>query len=183
MSARRSFSAGLRRGLLSVLLISQLAVPCFGIAFSAQSQPISAAQPKSASIRTPDFDESVRWYQDKLGFRLISTQSLVPGRVAVLERNGFLMEIAEADHVLPQPQDPSDTGGVQVTRHPVISLLVSDVDAEVTSLEAKGVEILQAPEDTLDGSYRVAQIRDNGRHRIELREPLGAPGSFHPAGR
>jgi len=29
----------------------------------------------------------------------------------------------------------------------------------------------------------VAQIRDNGRHRIELREPLDDPARFNPTGR
>jgi hypothetical protein len=29
----------------------------------------------------------------------------------------------------------------------------------------------------------VAQIRDNGRHRIELREPLDDPARFNPMGR
>jgi catechol 2,3-dioxygenase-like lactoylglutathione lyase family enzyme len=149
----------------------------------APAQTAAAVRPKSTSIRTPDFDESVRWYQDKLGFRLIATQSLVPGRTAVLERNGFLLELTEVDHVLPQPQDPPETGAVRVTNHPVISLLVPDVDEEVSRLESRGVEILQQPEDDLAGMYRTAQIRDNGRHRIELREPLDTAGSFHPVGR
>ena len=40
-----------------------------------------------------------------------------------------------------------------------------------------GVDILQPPQDDLDGTYRTAQIRDNGRHRIELREPLDESGA------
>jgi hypothetical protein len=66
---------------------------------------------------------------------------------------------------------------------PVISLLVPDVDQEIEELRKQGVEVLQEPQDDLDGRYRAAQIRDNGRHRIELREPIDESGGFNPAGR
>lgn len=172
----------MRRCILAGLVILPAETVLLAGALSAWAQSVSTPRPSSTSIRTPDFDETVRWYQDKLGFRLISTQTFVPGRTAVLERGGFLIEISEADHVLPQTQDPNATGAVQVTRYPVISILVPDVDAEVARLEAQGVDILQAPQDELEGTYRTAQIRDNGRHRIELREPLD-PGGFHAMGR
>lgn len=141
----------------------------------------AAVRSGSVSIRTPDFDETLRWYQDNLGFRLLSTRSLDQGRVALMEREGFLLEIAEADH--PAPGLSGVASEAAATRVPVINLLVSDVDEEIDYLRAKGVEILQIPQDDLDGTYRIAQIRDNGRHRIELREPLGDPGSFHSVGR
>jgi catechol 2,3-dioxygenase-like lactoylglutathione lyase family enzyme len=175
---RRRFGIGLLQSLLGLLLIAiVVAAPVTRV------EAASAPRPSSGSIRTPDFDESLRWYQEKLGFRLISEQSFVPGRTAVLERSGFLLEISEADHAPPQSGEPNATGTVAVTRVPVISLLVPDVDTEVARLEGAGVEVLQAPEDELEGSYRIAQIRDNGRHRIELREPLGSPGAFNASGR
>jgi hypothetical protein len=117
-----------------------------------------------------------------LGFRLLGSQSLVPGRQAVLERSGFLLEITEVDHVLEADRDPHATGNVAVTPLPVISFLVPDVDKEIQRLRKAGVEILQNPEDELDGRYRTAQIRDNGRHRIELREPVDENG-FNAMGR
>jgi catechol 2,3-dioxygenase-like lactoylglutathione lyase family enzyme len=172
---------GLRHDLLRAVIIVQIAALLPMAASLAWAQSASVPRSSSASIRTPDFDESVRWYQDKLGFRLIASQSLVSGRTAVLERSGFLVEIAEADHPPVSAQEGGQGEG-SVTRHPVISLLVPDVDEEVARLRKKGVEILQDPEDELGGTYRTAQIRDNGRHRIELREPLGEEG-FNPTGR
>lgn len=183
MRERRSFLSGLRRSLSGLFAIALLVLAPSVLVTFAGVDAASAVRPGSASLRTPDFDETLRWYQEKLGFRLISSQNYVPGRTAVLERNGFLLEITEVDHVLPQPQEPHATGTVQITRHPVVSLLVQDVDEEVERLQKLGVDILQVPEDDLGGSYRTAQIRDNGRHRIELREPLGSPGSFNPVGR
>ncbi|MEE1657323.1 VOC family protein [Microvirga sp. CF3062] len=169
------------QSLRQVLLAAQLIIACFGLSVLLPALADTDPRPSSASIRTPDFDESVSWYQDKLGFRLLGSQSLVAGRKAVLERSGFLIEISEADHIL--QQEPEATAAVQVTKAPVVSLLVPDVDREVRRLDEAGVDILQPPQDELNGSYRTAQIRDNGRHRIELREPLDDPSRFHPMGR
>src|SRR5215203_366688 len=120
-----------------VLLAAQLVIACLGLAALSPAAADSEPRPSSASIRTPDYDESVRWYQDKLGFRLLDSESLVQGRKAVLERSGFLLEIAEADHIL--QQEPEATAAVQVTKQvtkaPVVSLLVPDVDREVRRLE------------------------------------------------
>lgn len=183
LSEDRDVSAGqptLSKG-WRVLLAVQLIMASLSLSFMTPAAADAEPRPSSASIRTPDFDESVRWYQDKLGFRLLDSESLVQGRKAVMERGGFLLEIAEADHIL--PQEPESTASVQVTSVPVISLLVPDVDREVRRLDEADVDILQPPQDDLDGAYRTAQIRDNGRHRIELREPLDDPSRFHPMGR
>jgi catechol 2,3-dioxygenase-like lactoylglutathione lyase family enzyme len=169
------------RRLLRAGLVASLLAACLGLASPGPARAASEPTPTSAAIRTPDFDESVRWYRNTLGFRLIGSQSLVPGRKAVLEKSGFLLEINETDHVL--PQDPDATAAVRATGAPVISLIVPDVDKEVARLSEMGVDILQPPEDQLEDTYRVAQIRDNGRHRIELREPLDDPARFNPMGR
>ncbi|MDP8918752.1 MAG: VOC family protein [Pseudomonadota bacterium] len=179
MSAGQAKFSRWQRCLLGAFLIVQLIVA--GLAAAVPAQAASEPRPSSAAIRTPDFDSSVQWYRSTLGFRLIGSQSLVPGRRAVLEKSGFLLEINETDHVL--PQEPDATAAVQVTKAPVISLIVPDVDREVARLSGMGVDILQPPEDELEGTYRVAQIRDNGRHRIELREPLDDPARFNPMGR
>ncbi len=149
---------------------------------SALAQSSSPPHSSSTSIRTPDFDESVRWYQDKLGFRMVGSTNFVQGRTAVLERSGFLLEVTEVDHVLQETSGPHGRAA-GVTETPVISLLVPDVDREIARLRKAGVEVLQDPRDELDGRYRIAQIRDNGRHRVELREPIDESGGFNPMGR
>lgn len=181
MPRRSSPFSSLQCGIL-VGLVVPIAIFLFAETSPARAQSVSPPRSSSTSIRTPDFDESVRWYEDKLGFRLISSQNFVQGRTAVLERRGFLLEVTEVDHLLPPTQDPHATAGVEVTRVPVISLLVPDVDKEIEHLRKAGVEVLQDPQDELDGRYRTAQIRDNGRHRIELREPIDETG-FNATGR
>jgi len=165
-----------RKILWQLLFAGRVITACIGL--SAVVSATAEAEPRvsSNSIRTPDFDESISWYQDKLGFRLLGSQSLVAGRKAVLERSGFLLEISEADHILPHELEAM--AAVPVTQVPVISLVVPDVDREVRRLGGAGVDILQPPQDELDGTYRTAQIRDNGRHRIELCEPLDDPAAL-----
>lgn len=179
MSFRHILRGFLRSGLLGAAILAPALAAMPLLAFPAQGQGASVARPSSASIRTPDFDEAVRWYVDNLGFRHLATRTLARERVALLERDGFLLEIAEADHPMPALLQPDPETTAAATRYAVISLLVRDVDGEVERLRARGVEILEEPRDDLEGEYRVAQIRDSGRHRIELREPIG----FNPAGR
>ncbi|HST94602.1 MAG TPA: VOC family protein [Microvirga sp.] len=181
MSATQLFRCGWRQGVRALVVLQPLLL-CLAATAPMPAAGAPASRPSSASIRTPDFDDAVRWYQDRLGFRLLSTRTLVQERVATLERSGFLLEIAEADHPMPANERP-DIHVTGATRFPVVSLLVPDVDDEVARLRSEGVEILEEPQDDLEGVYRVAQIRDNGRHRIELREPLRTRQSFNAIGR
>ena len=181
MRGRQIFPAEWLNGLSGALFAIALVVHPMAYPDAMAAEGRAAVRSGSVSIRTPDFDETLRWYRDNLSFRLLSTRSSDLGRVALMEREGFLIEIAEADHPAPGLEGAADEAAV--TRVPVISLLVPDVDEEIDRLRAKGVEILQDPQDDLEGTYRTAQIRDNGRHRIELREPLGDHGSFHAVGR
>lgn len=181
VSGRQVFPTGWLGGITRTILVIALSVHPMAYAGAMAAEGRAAVRSGSVSIRTPDFDESLRWYRDNLGFRLLSTRSLDQGRVALMEREGFLLEIAEADH--PAPALAGAPSEVAVTTVPVIDLLVPDVDEEIDRLRSTGVEILEMPQDDLDGAYRIAQIRDNGHHRIELREPLGDRGSFHSVGR
>ena len=142
----------------------------------AWSAPLpAAAGTSSAAIRAVDVDETVGWYRDRLGFRVIADRTLVQGRSVVLERGGMLLEVAEAaDPARTQTasvrtQDPETTAGLAA---PVLSLLVDDVDAEVERLRALGVIVAAEPDDDLDGRFRTAWISDRDKRIIELREPL-----------
>jgi catechol 2,3-dioxygenase-like lactoylglutathione lyase family enzyme len=180
MSALQSSRRVARRALLGLAALSLLGL-ADGVD-SARAEDSPARRSSSAVIRTLDLEPTVQWYETHLGFRQVSAESRVHARRVVLERQGFLLEINEDEKTTSQSA-PSDVEVTSATGTPVISLLVSDVDREVSRLRKSGVEILQDPEDELDGSFRAALIGDNGRRTVELREPLGFPGSFHPTGR
>ncbi len=184
MVKARASSNSLRRARMRAIATLSLVAALLVAMTFAHAQRGLASSSSSVSIRTPDFDASVKWYRDTLGFRLITTQSATPDRTAVLERTGALIQITEVDHAAVTVQEePHATGGFDAMEAPVLSLLVPDVDKEVEQLAKAGVDILQMPQDDIEGTYRVAQIRDNDRHRIELREPIDEYGAFNPAGR
>ena len=163
----------IRPALLALALMSAGSVP---------AQAASVPRPSSAVIRTMDLDETVSWYRDKLGFRVVSDQTRVQSRTVVLERSGFLLELDEDDqHTLAGPGPDVDVTGNIAS--PAVSVLVPDVDAEVERLRSENVEILSEPQDELDGRFRVSLIQDNGDQIVELREPLGSGADFHAEGR
>jgi catechol 2,3-dioxygenase-like lactoylglutathione lyase family enzyme len=114
----------------------------------------------SSAVVTGDLDKTARWYCDHLSFRQISAFSRVGGRVALLERNGILLEVHEGEH--------------HSAKEPTINLtlLVKNIDLEAHRLEAEGVEIIAGPRDRLDRRIRGALIRDADGRIIRLLEPL-----------
>jgi catechol 2,3-dioxygenase-like lactoylglutathione lyase family enzyme len=114
----------------------------------------------SSAIVTGDLDKTVQWYCDHLSFEPVSDFSRVEGRVALLERNGILLEVHEGER--------------HSAKEPTINLtlLVQNIDLEAHRLEAEGVEIIAGPQDRLDHRIRGALIRDADGRIIRLLEPL-----------
>jgi catechol 2,3-dioxygenase-like lactoylglutathione lyase family enzyme len=166
----------LRSGILPLALTTALMAP--------PSVAAGPARSSTALIRTIDLGETVDWYRDKLGFRVVSDLTRVQARTVVLERSGFLIEVTEDDRAV--PSSPLSAPEVEVTgsaEGPAVSYLVSDVDAELDRLRTRGVNILAAPHDELEGRFRVALIQDNAGRLVEIREPLGSGADFHAEGR
>jgi catechol 2,3-dioxygenase-like lactoylglutathione lyase family enzyme len=113
-----------------------------------------------SAIVTGDLDKTVQWYCDHLSFEQVSGFSRVGGRVALLERNGILLEVHEGEH--------------RSAKEPTINLtlLVQNIDLEAHRLEAEGIEIIAGPRDRLDHRIRGALIRDADGRIIRLLEPL-----------
>jgi len=158
----------------ALLFVSVLAAGSFALP-PAWSAPAPAVAASSAAIRTGDVDETVRWYRDVLGFRVIADRTLVQGRSVVLERGGMLLEVAEAAETTraqtasARTQDPETTAAFAA---PILSLLVDDVDAEVERLRGLGAIVAAEPDDDLEGRFRTAWISDRDKRIVELREPL-----------
>jgi catechol 2,3-dioxygenase-like lactoylglutathione lyase family enzyme len=120
----------------------------------------ATTKPSSALIATADIAKTSAWYRDVLGFQFISERSDVQGRSILLERSGVLLEVSDEDHI------------AAVSNPVSLTLLVDDVDREVATLEAKGVEVLSEPGDALGSRVRVGRIYDIDHRVVELREPL-----------
>jgi catechol 2,3-dioxygenase-like lactoylglutathione lyase family enzyme len=156
------------------LLALTLALP-IGAA-SAQTQPAPMASGARA-LQSADLEGTASWYRDNLGFRVISDRSTVRGRLLVLERRGVLVEVAEAEAEAERKLGQDDVETTASVAGPAVTLLVSDVDAQVDTLRGRNVVVIDEPHDDFDGRFRTAWIRDADGRIVELREPTtGRPG-------
>jgi catechol 2,3-dioxygenase-like lactoylglutathione lyase family enzyme len=138
--------------------------------------PAAAAgfRSSSAVVRSQAVDETAAWYQNHLGFRRLTERVGVHGRAVLLERDGSLLEVTEDDRLEPPAAEAGPPG---THRDVAYALLVPDVDAEIDTLQRRGVEILSLPRDDDAGEFRVAYVRDNERRIVALKEPVDEYGS------
>lgn len=120
-------------------------------------------------LAVSDFDRSVAFYRDRLGFEVEAMYDDPP--YATLARTGARLSLAEQGHpaedrpgvTMAAPSDPSRLAAVLV-------LEVSDCLAVYDELRSAGVEFLAEPYSPPWGGHRCFAI-DPDRNLIELEEP------------
>ena len=139
---------------------------------------LSITRADHVAIRVPDYDETIRFYTNKLGFQLEAEWTLrdaVPGlRLAYVRLGAFMIEvIGDAE---PAPVPATVDIGAHLSRSGYIHLClrVEDLDGTLAELEARGVEILAEPFDVEPIGQRLALIKDNSGNVIELAQALEA---------
>jgi lactoylglutathione lyase len=107
-------------------------------------------------------DESIAFYTEKLGFRLLRKYRTGEGPAsAYVELGGVLLELTQARQPL-----PGDEGRVESR----IGLTVTDMDAVMKDLVSKGVEVAREPFEARTFWGRQAQIKDPSGYGVSLRE-------------
>ena len=124
-------------------------------------------------ISVANLDESIAWYRDMLGFEEVvrMEQGVTEDKMLIghIRRGDCYIELfqVEGSKSLPEyRRDPNADFGVQGLKH--FALRVSDVQAAVKELKAKGVEVAFGPVDTPE--IRFVFIRDNSGNAFELIE-------------
>lgn len=120
-------------------------------------------------LAVSDFDRSVAFYRDRLGFEVEAMYDDPP--YATLARTGARLSLAEQGHpaedrpgvTMAAPSDPSRLAAVLV-------LEVSDCLAVYDDLRSAGVEFLAEPYSPPWGGHRCFAI-DPDRNLIELEQP------------
>ena len=102
-------------------------------------------KPLHISISVGNLEESIKWYQKHLGFKLIFQMYLSNhhAHLAFLKHGDFELEMFQHDESRPVPVerlDPHEDQIIQGTKH--IAFLVDDVEELSKRLEAEGVEIV-----------------------------------------
>ncbi len=143
---------------------------------SRTATPLDSLRPHHVAISVPDFEETIRWYQDKLGFRNVVRRKEFPAistQAANLELNGFQIEIFTRDKSTrskpPAVAVPDDLL-VQGVKH--IAFLVDDLDAVVAELKRRGVQLVNEPARVDALGLKLCFIRDNNGNLIELGQEL-----------
>jgi len=117
-----------------------------------------------------DLDESIKFYTEKLGFDLFRRWTPAPGRQAAYVRlDGVLLEMGQ---VQPENREKTLTGGGK------FGLEVTDLEATLAELRAKGVEVLPEGPKMKSFAGRQVRIKDPSGWEIGLREWRAPDGPF-----
>ncbi len=128
-------------------------------------------RPLHVGISVPDMDASIAWYQQMLGFSLVSDKFFdqLPARIAFLELGGFSVELFQVPNAAPLPEDrrvPNLDIRTHGTKH--VAYGVEDLAGLMEKLKSKGVDVAMDVF-PMEGDL-VAFIRDNAGNLIELIE-------------
>lgn len=150
---------------------------------STTTQPISSTNELSfmradhVEIRVPNFEETVEWYKEKLGFReqVNWTVKALPGlKLAYLELNGFRLEIIGSNFTSKRKPPANFQEALNVEGYGHICFEVGNVDAVLAELNKRGVStFVRAETYPLGNTWRrVGFVLDNNGNAIEFGEPL-----------
>lgn len=126
--------------------------------------------PHHVGLSVPDLAASVKWYEEKLGFKLEKQVFIeqIPAKVAFLTNGDFRIELFEVAGAAPLPEDrrfPNRDLKTHGLKH--FSLGVKDVHEAVDILKSRGVDV--AMEGVVEGNA-MAFIRDNSGNLIEINQ-------------
>ena len=133
-----------------------------------RESPFSAVSGAFLALSVADLAASTRWYEEKLGLRVVMRVPSQNGAaVTVLEGGGLIVELLQLDAARPRAGSPAD--GAQLT-HGIFKagFVVEDFDASIARLRARGVEIAYGPFPARNGQRANAVIRDNAGNLIQL---------------
>ena len=164
--------------LASVIALT-IAVPAFAEDTTPpRPDPLNQMRAEHIMISTDDFEETLTWYRDVLGFEVAQRWTVpeFPGlELGYLEKNGFVIEVVETPEARESISRPSDLGEAlndRVIGH--FAFLVADVDAVAEELRRRGAEFMVEPTSYLDAGRRLIFIYDNNGYVIEFLTPLSA---------
>jgi len=133
----------------------------------------AAMRPHHVGISVGDLEGSIAWYRDKLGFALLRVVEIPEaedaGRVALLERDDFIIELFCLPGAAPLPEDrrhPTRDIMTHGVKH--VAYAVADLEAVMDELKAKDVDV--AWDVAVHDNTRCAFVRDNTGNLVELVE-------------
>lgn len=141
------------------------------------TRPDSSARaglwPDHAGISVGDLEASIAWYRDMLGFELVRVVDIPEaedkGRVALIQRGGFILELFCLPKAAPLPEerrDPVKDILTQGMKH--VAYATADLDSVMAELKAKGADVVW--DIAVHDGTRCAFVRDNTGNLVEFVE-------------
>ena len=157
-------------------MLRQIAAAMGVVAFAtplhagAQSRPVFETRGAFFALSVADLDASTRWYTEKLGLAVVMRPPKQDkSAVAVLEGGGLIVELLQRDDATPLRQAaPSATANYLVHGFFKAGVIVDDLNATLTALRARGVEIAMGPFPASKDQRANAIIRDNAGNLIQF---------------
>ena len=117
-----------------------------------------------------DVNESIDFYTQKLGFKLLRQYEMNGRASAYVTLGGILLELT------PSTTTPSTDGRSELR----IGILVDDMDATLAEVRANGVEVAREPWQAQTFWGRQAQLRDPNGYLISIRQYREPDGPDYP---
>ncbi|WP_428032542.1 VOC family protein [Ancylobacter sp.] len=141
------------------------------------SSPFADMRGHHVAVRTPGLETALRWYVEKLDFRVVARWDYADEKLAYLAPatdDRFYVEILGGGEPAPQDVRPYTDLGDSLTYagYHHFCLNVASVDATVAALRARGVMIVTEPFELPAISRRLAFFADPFGNLIELAEIL-----------
>jgi len=158
--------------IVALFIATLFAVASFPLALAQESQVGFGISFHHVAISVANVDESVAWYKKMLGFEEVTRMTQDGANkmlIAHIKRGNCYIELFQVANSKPLPEyrrDPTADLGVQGLKH--FGLQVTDAQAAVKELKAKGVEIAMGPVDTPGVVF--VFLRDNSGNAFELIE-------------
>ncbi|MDJ1481948.1 VOC family protein [Cytophagaceae bacterium YF14B1] len=127
------------------------------------------------ALRAADYAGIVKWYQEKLDFRIIQEWPLGDLQLAFLappNDDNFCVEILGGGQPFPQPDYTDLNESLQPAGYHHFCLEVLNIDQTVAELRRRGVNVLGEPFDFPTISKRMAFFADPYGNLIELASRL-----------
>lgn len=119
-------------------------------------------------IIVDNLESSINWYSQNLGFFHHQTVGETGNRRAILERDGYVLELFEPNNVLRANEMPSDS---TINKFTKIAFSIKDLELLDAILDGENMEIVIPVEDSdFDWATRTTIVKDNEGNWIQLFE-------------
>ncbi|CAI3798310.1 VOC family protein [Rheinheimera sp. MM224] len=141
------------------------------------TSPLASMSANHVAVRVPDFDEAVKWYVEKLDFRIVHEWPYADQKLAYLapaSDDNFTVEILAGGIPKPIPKPVySDLGdSLRLAGYHHFCLTVVNMETILEELRSRGVNIVTEQFYLADINRKLAFISDPFGNLIELAEPV-----------